>query len=337
MEEESCGGKLQRSASTAPRRGAADGEDKASTKEKAGQLVGYDLTVAAAEVSVNDMFRILNAWAKKWVFQLEEGTDSGYRHYQCRIHLHVKRRLGEIVAKTRHLFPEGTSLHWSITSSEVHLGQIFNYVMKEDTRIEGPWTDDDYEEPPPLTRQLKVFHELQEAGCLYPWQTSVLQMVTNVDDRSIVLILDTYGNSGKSILCEHLEYMGLAYEIPPMRCMQEIAQVVMSVKAKKAYLVDLPRGMKKDRMAEFYSGLEYLKNGCAFDQRYKFRKKRFDRPQVLVFTNTLPDFSLMITDRWKIMQMQSDRSLIDMTETHLNEWREECRKAAAKKRNREDE
>ena len=32
----------------------------------------------------------------------------------------------------------------------------------------------------------------------------------------------------------------------------------------KCYIIDMPRGLKKDKMGDFYSGVEELKNGCAF-------------------------------------------------------------------------
>ena len=155
--------------------------------------------------------------------------------------------------------------------------------MKKDTRTRGPWKDDDEEKV--LTRQLRQFMTHER----YEWQDQVVGMAREIDDRSIKLIYDTYGNAGKSILAEFMEYSGLAYEIPPFRLMEDLMQCVMSVKTYPAYLVDMPRGMKKDKLGEFYAGLECIKNGVAYDKRYNFRKKRFDRPQLIVFTNVLPD------------------------------------------------
>ena len=42
-----------------------------------------------------------------------------------------------------------------------------------------------------------------------------------------------------------------------------------------------------------------------------------DRPQIMVFTNTLPAFELMSMDRWRIHFMQSDRSLVERTPAQL--------------------
>ena len=276
----------------------------------ASQVTGFDLTVPVKpEFGKNEMMRFLVEWSKKWAFQIEKGKPSdkhpdGYHHFQVRCSLFSKNRQHEIVAKTKEFLPPG--FHWSITSTEVHKGQNFNYVMKADSRVEGPWTDKEYEEPPVLTRQLVDFKQKTP----FQWQDQCLEMVKELDDRTIKLIVDTHGNGGKSIFAEFLEYEGLAYEIPPMRMMEDIMQCVQAIKPKKAYLIDLPRGMKKDKLSDFYSGLECLKNGVSYDKRYNFKKRRMDRPQVIVFTNTYPDWMLMTADRWEVWDMQEDKSLL---------------------------
>ena len=112
-----------------------------------------------------------------------------------------------------------------------------------------------------------------------------------------------------------MEYVGIAEEIPSWRMMDDIMQWVMSRGLqngfKKAYLVDMPRGMKKDKMADFWSGIETVKNGVAFDKRNYAKKARFDRPQIFVFTNVLPKFELMSKDRWKIWEIQKDHSYLE--------------------------
>jgi len=291
------------------------------------QVTMFDLTVPATDFASAEMVSFLKGWAKKWTFQKEEGGTTGYLHYQVRLSLIVKRRIQEIIASTKDLLPRGT--HWSITCNKVHTGQSFNYVLKADTRVEGPWTDQDYEDPPPLTRQLKNFAEQQ----LYPWQTSVIEWCKEYDERSIKLVFDPKGNAGKSILAEKLEFDGLAYEIPPFRLMEDIMQCVMSIKPKNAYLIDMPRALKKDKLSEFYSGLECLKNGIAYDKRYNFKKRRQDRPQVIVFTNVLPIISFMSIDRWEIHEMRMDRTLRKMTFLEINDIQQKQDAVEFKERN----
>jgi len=266
------------------------------------QLFTFDFTIPVEKnPDRNILIKSLNEWAKKWTFQKEQ-AESGYIHWQGRLSLHKRKQINELIDLTKDAIP---GIHWSITSKEVHAGQNFSYVMKADTRIEGPWTDKEFEEPPPLTRQLEQFMKMDK----YPWQETVCQWTTELDDRSIKLVIDKLGNAGKSILAEYLEYNGDAYEIPPFRLMEDIMQCVMSVGSKKCYLVDMPRAMKKDKLSEFYSGLEALKNGVCYDKRYAFKKRRMDHPQVIVFTNKEPCYEYMSMDRWEIWEMSEDKSL----------------------------
>ncbi len=66
-------------------------------------------------------------------------------------------------------------------------------------------------------------------------------------------------------------------------------QCVMGVPPAETYLIDLPRAMQKERMASFFSGIEALKNGVMYDKRYHFKKRRINRPCIVVFSNKEPN------------------------------------------------
>lgn len=259
------------------------------------QVATYDFTLPKnGEYTTHEDIKtkVLDGWCKKYVFQLEQG-DTGYLHWQGRVSLIKKRRLSELTGKWC------IGGHISITSGVNSTS--FDYVMKQDTRIEGPWADTDAERPP-LTRQLRSFLEFS----LYPWQQQVVDICSVTDDRSINVIVDNVGNIGKSIFAEYLEYRELATEIPPFRTMEDIMQCAMGMAIAKTYLIDMPRGMKKDKLGEFYSGLEALKNGIMYDKRYAFKKRRIDRPNIFVFSNCAPVMSLLSADRWKIWRVTED-------------------------------
>lgn len=238
--------------------------------------------------------------AKKYTFQVEEG-DSGYIHIQGRISLCKKRRKPELLKlfKTKKSF---APMYLEPTISKEHKKVAF-YVLKEDTRIEGPFNDTD--EIKVETKQLQLF----KGYTLRPYQKSIIEISQQFCMRTIDLVYDTTGNCGKSILSEYMEYLGLSEEVPSFRMMDDIFQWVCSRPIKKSYIVDMPRGMKKDRLGDFYSGIEVIKNGVAYDKRYHAKKIRFDRPRVFVFTNTLPNLSLMSGDRWKIWIIDKDYTL----------------------------
>lgn len=250
----------------------------------------------------NQLMKHLNEWCKKWVFQLEKGEKTGYVHWQGRVSLIKKRRLNELVNLE---FLKGASL--SPTSNNTKNGsRKFSYAMKAESRVDGPWNDQDYEDPPPLTDQLIDFFKCTP----YKWQADLRAMCSERDDRKIRVILDEQGNSGKSITCEWLEYQGLAMEIPPFNNMEDIMQCCMGMKPQKVYLIDMPRAMKKDKLAQFYSGLECLKNGLMYDKRYNFKRRRISRPQIFVFTNTEPNWSFLTPDRWAVYKVDAIQGLI---------------------------
>lgn len=251
--------------------------------------------------SVEEIRNLFKGIAKNYVFQLEEG-DSGYKHYQGRLSLIKKRRKSEkhILLK---LFKETPPNYLEPTVLTEYRGEAF-YVMKDDTRTDGPWRDDD--EVKVMTRQLKDFKTEVE----YDWQRQVMDMCSIYDNRKIDLLYDIHGNIGKSILCEALEYYNLAEEIPPFRLMDDIFQWVYAFPGKKAYIVDLPKGIKKDKLGDLYAGLEVIKNGVAYDKRYNAKKIRFDRPRIFVFTNKLPIFKLLSLDRWQVWVINEKKELV---------------------------
>lgn len=260
----------------------------------------YDVTMAYEKCdNIKDLRPILDKIFKKWACQVEEGSETGYKHWQIRGSLFVKKRLHEAI-RTHHEL-EG---HWSVTSGAC---TTFNYVMKNDTRVEGPYSDKDPPEKVP-TRQLVEFMTKE----MYGWQKWLIDSAQEVEDRKIKVVLDHNGNTGKSIMCEYLEFHDLGVELPPMSSAEDLLQAVFGIGEHKCYLIDMPRGMKKDRLASFYAGLESLKNGTVYDKRYAFKKLRMSRPQVFVFSNTMPDLSLLSIDRWSIFQVTNDQNILQV-------------------------
>lgn len=238
------------------------------------------------------------AWGKKWVFQLEkspkkENGTGDYLHWQGRISL-IKKITVAGAKKTIRPLP----MYFEPTVIKEHLKEAF-YCVKFATRIEGPWKDDDVEKPP-MTKQLTEFLKFE----LRPYQQHIKCECDKWDDRRIDIIYDSLGNCGKSLLSEWLEYEGIAEEVPPYRSMEDIMGWVCTRPIKKVYIFDMPRGMKKDKLADFYAGIECIKNGIAYDKRYSAKKIRFDRPRVFVFTNSTPVFELLSKDRWVIWDMK---------------------------------
>jgi len=253
----------------------------------------FDFTLPKDELDHTTIIDILYPGiVKKYCFQLEQG-DSGYLHYQGRISLVKKRRLNEILKVVKPLLEK---IHLSITSNN-GLENNF-YVMKNDTRIEGPWADSD-EKPVYIPRQIR------EIKNLHPWQEKVLELSLLWDTRSINIIHDTEGNIGKSTLATYMGVNKLGKQIPYCNDYKDIMRMVMDMPTSSCYLIDMPRAICKDKLFQMYSAIETIKSGYAYDDRYHFKEKYFDCPNIWVFTNVLPDPGLLSTDRWKYWRINA--------------------------------
>ena len=288
------------------------------------RVKSFDLTISV-EGSAADHKEVgarLFDIASKFVFQKERAAENGFEHWQCRIMVRNRTTLGSFKSQ---FCPNLWHGRVSATSNEVHCSRSFNYVMKETTRIAGPWKDNEFEPEAPkvMTRQLQTFlsHELR------PWQSQIKDIVQQLDDRKITFVYDDVGNSGKSIFSEYLEYHGWAEEIPPFQKLEDLMAAVLALKNKKAFLCDMPRSLPKHKLGEFYAGMESIQNGVAYDKRYHLRRVRFDRPQVVIFANRMPRFHFLSQDRWAIYVMKPDYSLDSLTTQQAVDMQKEKDKA----------
>jgi hypothetical protein len=179
------------------------------------------------------------------------------------------------------------------------MGNIF-YVMKLDSRVKGPWSDTD-EKPKPMPRQLKNITQL------YPYQQEIIDRVLyNWDNRSINLLYDKEGCSGKSTLALYCMYHKIGRRLPLSNEYKEIMANVMCMPESGLYFIDMPRSINKNKLREFYAGIETLKDGYAYDTRYKFTDKFFNSPEIWIFSNNLPKFKELTKQRWKIWVIQDN-------------------------------
>ena len=265
----------------------------------------WDITLKwSKDISDKDIIDTLKPLCKKYGFQQEIG-ESGYRHFQIRISLikkttqnNLRKLLGDTVMKGCHISPTSNGCN-----------DIYHYTTKTATRIEGTQAyTDKSPEPPTMTKQLKEFLSYDP----YDWQLQAKELATDYDGRKITFIYDPIGKNGKSIFCEWLEWSGYADEIAMCNSFEDISAYVCSRRTQgfepNCYLVDMPRGLKKEKLAQFYAGIECIKDGKCFDKRHNAKKIRFDRPQILIFTNRKPDeIQYLSGDRWQIKQLFQKR------------------------------
>ena len=238
-----------------------------------------------------EVCRLLKEFCKSGTFQLEESELTNYKHYQGRVSLKKKARSAPISTLP--------GIHWSPTT-KANIDNV-NYMTKDFTRIDGPWDIQDVD--PYIPRQIR------EISTLYDWQQSIIDKLDVWDTRTINVVLDNKGNIGKSVLVGWVRAHRLGRALPPVNDYKDLMRMVCDLPTARNYMIDMPRAIKKDKLAGFYGAIESIKNGYAFDDRYNFKEKIFDSPNIWVFTNSLPDEKLLSKDRWKIWDVDGGNLL----------------------------
>lgn len=251
----------------------------------------YDFTLKSSEIEQNNLILLLHNHCKKWAFQLEKGEKTGYIHYQGRFSLKQKQRKNEIYGKLNI-----KSIYLTPTSKNNTNNQF--YVLKEETRIKGPFTDEMDLVPNYIPKQIRNIE-------LYNWQKQIIELSKIWDTRHINIILDTSGNIGKSTLTTYMGVHKLACTIPFCNSYNDILRGVMDRPKRGCYILDMPRAINKEKLYQMFSAIETIKSGYAFDDRYNFREEYFDCPNIFIFTNKLPDIDLLTLDRWVIWEINN--------------------------------
>lgn len=262
-----------------------------------------DIVFSAESNTYEGVRGFLSGWCKQWIFQ-KERSDGGYEHWQVRASMLKKRRIQDHIyhwrtKKVPIIFSEKAV---SPTSASVFTGaerKVFQYVLKDDTRIEGPWKDTDE-----VKVQTKSVAYLQKEG-LKPWMTSVLNTCSVYDHRHINVMVDTLGNSGKTSFEDWLAFNDHAFDIwfGPIKDMEEEAAKNVG---KQCYTLNLPRALNKKEMSDFWQFIERLKDGRMRDARYKSKRMKMERPVIWIFTNDKPDLRGQSMDRWRFWCIEDE-------------------------------
>lgn len=133
-----------------------------------------------------------------------------------------------------------------------------------------------------------------------PWQAAVIR-AANLP-RQIVCVVDRIGNTGKTFLSMWHAWRHKANILPIMKGYQDLmrstAELLKNQEEIKLLFVDLPRALPKNQLRPLWSALESIKNGYAYDDRYRLNQRLFKPPKIVVFTNAPPDLNYLSRDRW---------------------------------------
>lgn len=224
---------------------------------------------------------------KKWVYQLEKCASTGSLHFQGRVSLHEKVRILE----------GNAMIYTSRTSKEG--SKTFSYVMKEETRVEGPWTDRD--KPDYVPRWMR---DWEPKG----WQLDFEERMTQVYStsqgmrRKIMCIYDPVGCMGKSEYSDYLQFHKgwLSVDTQTLVAYQLGGLVLDKMRERRevpGFVVDVTREITKDKWSVLGSFLENLKNGRVTDGRNKGREWVFEPPKMIIIINKQIPAGIFSEDR----------------------------------------
>lgn len=223
---------------------------------------------------------LLRNFCKEWTFQLEEGEKDGYRHYQGCFSLINKEYLNTVKNMVgRHdIHLENKIVNWNALKL---------YCSKQETRIEGPWTEK------------SVF--IKVISVLYKWQQEVLDiLIKEPDNRFIYWFWDDVGNIGKTAF---VKYMAVKHGATAFNNAGTADLAYALPDNPRIVLFNLVRSTENRCN---YAALEQIKDGLIFSAKYKSGMKIFNSPHVVVFANYPPHIGEMSFDRWKIKQIWRD-------------------------------
>jgi len=269
--------------------------------------------------SVEEFVKLIQPLFKKWVFQLEEAPSTGRHHYQGRGALFKKKRQPELAKLLNDTPLRGMDVSESSNNSKSD--EIF-YMLKYDTRIEGPWMDIKWKTPEYIPRQYRGLLDR-----LHPYQKTIVDSRLDFNDRIVNMLIDTSGNNGKSTVAALSQLHYAAIDLPPIGDAKELTQIVCDMLMAKderepgLVFVDFPRALSLDqkKIAPFMVAIEQIKKGHVCDCRNRYREWWFDSPAVWVFCNHVLDPKYMSHDRWVFWTISPMKTLVKLTRQDLSQ------------------
>lgn len=235
------------------------------------------LTIPDDNYEESQLSQHFKSFCKKFTFQLEEGKENKYLHWQCEISLNTK----EYFASVKNLI----GFHDAHIEPTKNYFEAKNYCSKKESRVRGPFNEK------------SVFIETVPPS--KEWQFFLLNIFKEKPDpRTIYWFWDKEGNTGKSSFSKYCAVNHKACVFGSCAG-KDIAYALPE--DPKVIIFDFPRTME-DYVN--YGAIEQVKNGLMFSSKYESKTKVFNTPHVVVFCNFKPELDKMSKDRWIIKEIK---------------------------------
>lgn len=225
---------------------------------------------------IDDIVKIGSS--NKYIYGFETAPSTGMKHIQGYIEFNEKCR-------PKNLF-SNQSIHWEKTKGSRE--QNIKYCSKE-----------------------KDFHtnfilpEIVECDEPYGWHIKVIDIITKpADKRKIYWFWENTGNKGKSTLCKWIcmNHNAILVTGKGNDMKYGIVNFINKNKhAPKIIIIDIPRSIDTDYIS--YTGIEEIKNGIFFNNKYESEMCIFNNPHIIVFSNEEPNIEKLSNDRWVIINI----------------------------------
>lgn len=263
-----------------------------------------DLVMVAAFKNAWDKVKqMLEEIADDYVFQLE-CTETDNWHYQIFCKTKVKIRPITLAGVLRNQFP---GIHIDAMHAKDE-SALKNYCMKTDSREAGPWS------------KRRIYKGEDLPSKLWPWQQKLMEhCMEPPNDRRIMWIYDSKGCTGKSKFCKYMAYHHKVLTLGYAKT-SDLLNLVSKNTDRIAYFLDLTRAKPKDVADnDLYAAIESIKNGYFMNSKYDTKEVIMSIPHVVVFSNQLPNMSMLTNDRWQILTITKDKHIESYSSRSLND------------------
>lgn len=215
-----------------------------------------------------------------YIFGEEICPSTGREHLQGYIEFHKKERPTECVKTTK--------IHWEKARGSRE--DNIKYCSKEGkVHTNSNWILED--------EFMEYIHKPKD------WQRKILKIISEpVDKRRMFWFWEKTGGVGKSTFAKHLvlKHEAICLSGKATDIKYAINTWTKSGKRVKTVVIDLPR---QAQGYISYGGIEEVKNGFFFSNKYESEMCLYNKPHVIVFANFAPDESKLSVGRWIIEEI----------------------------------
>lgn len=278
----------------------------ASSGDSRKQAIVWDFRANEDYFKAKELRTFMDQLGKKWVFQLEEGGETGYRHWQGRVALWKIKRKSELMSLMKKLDMKVPNYLQPTSTTTAEKGS-FDYAMKADTRVEGPWKNTDQAAYIPRQYRNKE---------LWPYQNDIVSSKDVFNERLVDCIVDIAGCNGKSTVACIADLMHGCVDMPWIndadKLIASLCDILIAKQERDPGIIfmDMPRSCNKEKLYQLYAAIEQIKKGKVWDMRNSYKEWWFDSPRIWVFTNKMPDTNLLSADRWRFWSINEAKELV---------------------------